>query len=153
MKLYRKQAVGMVFIFTAMASSMVGSRRLHHLSTAQTNYKYNMNFCRLVLSSNLSTLPPYWESLYFFIEYSKHIAKQLPFFMCCHDHGAFLLLICSVCTLTIALTNPKTYKSSHPIYSMRELLFQTAMIALGAGSIFMCQTLLHRAHSPSSFHP
>lgn len=87
MKLYRKQAVRIGILFlAAMASYMVGSElTASSVNSANQFTNINMNFCRLVLSSNLSTLPPYWESLYFFIEYSKHIARQLPFFMCCHD--------------------------------------------------------------------
>ena len=56
---------------------------------------------------------------------------------------AVLLLICSVLALTIALFPPEVSASlGGAMLTLRELLFQMAMVSLGAGSIFMCWLLL-----------
>ena len=60
-----------------------------------------------------------------------------------------LLMISSVCVLVLAFAAPETMQQvGGTLLIFRELLFQMAMISLGAGSIFMCYVLYSEHLTP-----
>ena len=145
MKLYRKQAVGIGILFlTAMASYMVGSElTASSVNSANQFTNINMNFLQFgIILEFINSAAVLGIAVLFHRILKTYSETTSILYVLSRSLEAFLLLICSVCTLTIALTNPQNVQVVAPyLFSMRELLFQTAMIALGAGSIFMCQTL------------
>lgn len=147
MKIYRKQAVTIGILFlVAMGSYMIGSELVISSLNNMSNFvDINKNLLQIgiVLEFiNSAAVVAIAALLHPILKTYDETASVI--YVASRAIEAVLLLICSACALLLTLASPQAVQSiGTQLLAMRELLFQIAMITLGAGSIFMCRVFFN----------
>jgi len=126
-----------------VASSLDSANRFNNINTSQLYIGIMLEFINsAVVVGIASLLFPILKKINEWVAVAYAASRIIE---------SILLIICSVCALLLPLIGPEAVDTAgYTILKFRELLFQMAMISLGAGSIAFCCTLYNGKLAPGS---